>query len=256
MGRTRDRRREKALEEALAAALRRGIEEGERRAFERTLRAAASEALGLEVRDTLDFVEQAGVRGALPLIAEAAAQTWPARYRERLSPVLSALMEAATEDRAPVLGSFTLRNPRMAEWFSGYTSELAGTLSQTSADNAVRVIREAMDEGLSVLNTAARLGERLPELNRSRSELIARTELHRASVGASDIQARASGVVRSRIWRATNDSRTRPEHAAMHGEEVGLDEPFSNGLDYPSEPNCRCYVEYTVDLEAIRGGAA
>jgi len=36
----------------------------------------------------------------------------------------------------------------------------------------------------------------------------------------------------------------------MEGETVLVDEPFSNGLMYPSEPNCRCTALYNeVDDE-------
>lgn len=248
--------RKRKLENALAQALAVGISTGEQRAFERVLRATASDVLGLEVADTLDFVRQAGVEGALPLIKAAAGTTWPERQRERLTPVLSAIMTATTDGKAPVLGSFSLRNPKMSAFLDSYVSEPADTLPATSYENARRVIGEALDEGLSVPDASARLRERLEDLNKNRADLIARTELNRSQNSASLLQARESGVVKGKVWLATNDARTRPEHAALDGVEVGIDEPFPNGLDAPGEPNCRCTVRYTIDTEALRGRVA
>lgn len=56
------------------------------------------------------------------------------------------------------------------------------------------------------------------------------------------------GVVQKKVWIATPDDRTRESHLALDGEEVDIDEPFSNGLMNPGDPkgppeevwNCRC----------------
>jgi SPP1 gp7 family putative phage head morphogenesis protein len=243
------RRRLTREEQALVA----GIAEGRRQGLERAVLAQASYVLGREVEDVAELLRERGLQGSLPAIRRAAEETWPNRWREAMGGLLTEVVQSAElpTDRGRLALGFDLTNPRMAEWLDNYTSELAGNLSSTSYDNAERVIREALDEGLSVPDTAARLRERLSDLNRSRAELIARTETHRASIGAADLQARESGVVQARKWRATRDQRTRPEHAAMHGETVGLDEAFSNGEMYPSAPNCRCYIEYVLSDEIL-----
>ncbi len=56
------------------------------------------------------------------------------------------------------------------------------------------------------------------------------------------------GVIQKKVWIATPDDRTRESHLLMDGEEVDIDERFSNGLMYPADPsgdasevyNCRC----------------
>lgn len=247
-------KQERALAQALTQALATGVAQGERRTYQAVLGSIVSEVLGLEVRDVAGLIEQVGPQKALPLITQAALDAWPTRYRERLSPVLSALMQWATKGAAPVLGSFTLQSPRMAEYFEGYMDKLGADLSETSRANAERVIEEAMSEGLSNPDTASRLRERLPELNGPRSELIARNETHRASVVASEIQARESGVpIRGRTWQATKDDRTRPAHLALDGVTVGMDEPFPGGINSPAEEiGCRCVVLYRVDTDALR----
>lgn len=56
----------------------------------------------------------------------------------------------------------------------------------------------------------------------------------------------------SKTWLVTS-SNPRPEHAAMNGETVGIDEVFSNGAKWPGDPvlgadgvaGCTCDVEVT-----------
>jgi hypothetical protein len=98
-----------------------------------------------------------------------------------------------------------------------------------------------------------------------RGETIARTE----AIGALNASHRdafdqviASGNVQRnqvrKIWRATRDKRTRDSHRHLDSESIGIDERFSNGLQYPCDPsgpasevvNCRCSVDYRIDYFA------
>lgn len=61
-------------------------------------------------------------------------------------------------------------------------------------------------------------------------------------------EAEEQGIVYEKQWMATHDERTRESHAELDGESVPIDEEFSNGLQYPGDPNgepeevynCRC----------------
>lgn len=241
---------------ALARTLIAGFEEGLLAAFVRVMQAAAHRLLGLEVEDVEGFVRANGVQEALRLAAKAAAEAWPDRWREELSAPISAVMQAATEDDAPILGAFDLANPKTREFLDGYVSELAEGLAKTSYDNVRRIVEASQQEGASVDDVARQLREGLPELNDRRAMLIARTETIRAANGASLHQAIESGVVTTKTWTATMDARTRPEHMAMHGTTVAIDAEFPNGEQYPGEPNCRCTLSYGIDLETPPDEAA
>lgn len=62
------------------------------------------------------------------------------------------------------------------------------------------------------------------------------------------------GTVLKKRWIATADERTRESHLLLDGEEVNIDEPFSNKLMYPGDPdgdpgevyNCRCSMETVI----------
>lgn len=84
-----------------------------------------------------------------------------------------------------------------------------------------------------------------------RALTIARTEGGRIqSQSALDAchKAKDIGADVVKQWDSTLDGDTRPSHRHVDGEIRELDEPFSNGLDYPRDPsggaaevvNCRC----------------
>lgn len=58
------------------------------------------------------------------------------------------------------------------------------------------------------------------------------------------------GIVLKKVWIATPDDRTRDSHLELDGEEVDVNEAFSNGCMYPGDPggdpsevyNCRCSI--------------
>lgn len=60
-------------------------------------------------------------------------------------------------------------------------------------------------------------------------------------------------------WVATLDGRTRPSHQEIDGKIQELDDEFSDGLQYPGDPNgylsevynCRCtMVAYLPDYDS------
>lgn len=68
-------------------------------------------------------------------------------------------------------------------------------------------------------------------------------------------RAENMGINLKKEWLATPDAHTRDSHRWIDGETVGIDEPFSNGLDHPGDPygkpaevyNCRCTMVPVVD---------
>ena len=118
---------------------------------------------------------------------------------------------------------------------------------------------ESMDE-------VARRIRSVADMDFRASMRTARTAMTSAqNAGRTDAYRRASGMgIRVRKqWLATLDQRTRHSHRRLDGEVVGLDERFSNGLEYPGDPsgagsevyNCRCtLVPDLPGVDASEGG--
>jgi hypothetical protein len=78
-----------------------------------------------------------------------------------------------------------------------------------------------------------------------RAATIIRTERNHA-VGHSAYQMAQKADATTKTRHEIGDNRTRPSHRKMMGEEVPIDQPYSNGEMYPGEIdiNCRGYSEY------------
>lgn len=117
----------------------------------------------------------------------------------------------------------------------------------------VDVVRE-LSRGISQslpYNEIARNLKNATNLSYNKCVRIARTEGHRVSQEGcynTQLKAKERGADIKKQWDSTLDGRTRDTHRKVDGEIRELEEPFSNGLMYPSDPdgqaheviNCRC----------------
>lgn len=155
----------------------------------------------------------------------------------------------------------------MKAYLLNETATYVTSIIQTSKSVAVRLIQlttaQAIDEGLTLSETMARLEKRIPvqwrRTNIWRSELIARTEVltaqnYGAAVGANTAREEL-GLVLDKKWVAKIDSRTREPHIESNGQTVQFESKFSVGgtkMAQPGDPaggaanrcNCRCAVVY------------
>lgn len=151
----------------------------------------------------------------------------------------------------PVSTAFDVQNPFLGDWLDKQSLELAGNVSQTTVDNLQDTLSEGIQAGESVPDLRGRVQGTFKDAGRTRANMIARTEANKAANGASWTQAQNSGVVKTKTWLATMDDRTRPEHLAMNGETVPVDEAFSNGSMFPDDIQCRCTLTYGIDESKI-----
>lgn len=111
-------------------------------------------------------------------------------------------------------------------------------------------ITQGILQGESIPKIAKRM-QRVTNMERSAAIRNARTAMTGAQNGGrldSMKRAQERGIEVKKGWLATLDARTRDSHAVMDGEEVEMDEAFSNGLMFPGDANgapsevynCRC----------------
>lgn len=155
-----------------------------------------------------------------------------------------------------------------SELLSGDPEQLRHYLSRSVRDKRFdRTVLAAIRDGNPVDTKAVErmAGRYADNLLRVRGETLARTETMTALAESKEEafrQAIDTGAVQEqhvmKVWRATRDRRTRDSHAAINGEAVRMDQPFSNGLMYPHQEgapaeeiiNCRCDSDYRIDFLA------
>lgn len=120
------------------------------------------------------------------------------------------------------------------------------------------IIAKNIIVGSSIPKIAQEIAEKTTERNKAASVRYARTSMTAAQNAgriAALHDAQDMGIKVKKVWKATLDSRTRDSHADIDGEVKEIDEEFSNGLQYPGDPdgqasevwNCRCTLIYKYD---------
>ena len=155
------------------------------------------------------------------------------------------------------------------DWARRESSKKVVEISSTTEEGLRRIITEGLtpgedgtratlDEIAARIKTEYGITDDLEHIFGVRTYRIARTEVGFAMDTGHQHGARIAAAEHDlpleKGWSAALDERTRDAHAAMHGEIVPLDAPFSNGLQYPHDPNgpasevvnCRCTVFHRV----------
>lgn len=162
------------------------------------------------------------------------------------TPLLVQAAERSTAVIAVDLGvSYNVLHPTIVRFAQAETAWLVTNVSNTTKEHIAGIISAGIEEGRTT-GEIKKLIEESTAFNAERAQLVARTETTRAYNGgpqkALTEYGRSTGRVFTKTWSGSLDDRERDEHLAMEGETVGIEEPFSNGLQYPAEPNCRCAV--------------
>lgn len=155
------------------------------------------------------------------------------------------------------------------ELLSGDKEDLRNYLTRERRDKRFdSQVKRALLQGKplpkeAVEKIVARYSDRLLAL---RGEMLARTETMMA-IGQSRNDAIQQQIANgklmaedvTKIWRATNDGRTRHSHMALNGTQVAMGDYFQTPsgatLLFPGDPNgptsevvgCRCWLEYKID---------
>jgi HK97 family phage portal protein len=126
-------------------------------------------------------------------------------------------------------------------------------LNETNLEKVFRTIENGIDSGQTVQQITTSLRDNFSDVKEigSRAQTIARTEtLTAVSLGQAAMMDDAKTVIPNllKMWLSADDDRVRDSHEELHGDVVGVNETFENGLEFPRDPNgaageiinCRC----------------
>ncbi len=205
---------------------------------------------------------------AAVLMIAASYSTAGAFYRQwynRFRPLVARVMvEPTPRVRIGILGT---TSPQVLSAIQRRVTKLSGSVTSTTMQQLRDVITQARTEGVGVGELATRIRSQVfaDTITASRAQTIARTETVGALNEGAMLKARQSDVFRSKQWVSQRDGRVRDSHRAAEAEGwIPINQPYSNGLDYPHAPgapaaeviNCRCsqlFSDLTAD-EANSGG--
>lgn len=228
------------------------VEEASRRALQQMGRAVADAARGGERASP---TERAGPDDVVSVDTVFDLGVWTGRWAQAISPALAAAVRRGFDSgalRVAALGdefgglAFNANSPASASALAR-SLEKATSVPRTMRAAVAREIAAGLDAEDSREAIAARIQALFDDMVPWKARQIAQTS-GTACFEGGQVSAYADGGVTGKGWLSERDGAVRAEHQALDGERVGVDEPFSNGLDYPSEPNCRC-TTYPVMLD-------
>ena len=136
-----------------------------------------------------------------------------------------------------------------------WSARRATLITETSIELANGIITAGISDNLSTYQISRGLREFYSDKVNYRAMLTARTEVVMSSNSASHYAVSQAGYTGTKkTWCSAADERVRDSHLDMDGETIGINELFSNGLEYPGDPNgpsfetilCRCVPGYTM----------
>lgn len=165
----------------------------------------------------------------------------------------------------------TLFERIMFDFVQRYGATKVQQITETTRDQLVRMIQRGITDGAGQEAIAKQITEAIPTISRTRARVIARTEVHTASIFAGQEVVKTSPYPMNKRWVSVYDARTRDfgeadgevdqfNHRAMNEVTVGPDELFAvpregGGFELMSGPgdpngsagnviNCRCALIY------------
>lgn len=151
---------------------------------------------------------------------------------------------------------FDRPDPQAVRFMTQFNVQAIRNIGFDQRTKISRALLVAQREGLGV-DRAKTLIARTFDAQEWRLHAIARTELNRAANWGRLTSWRKTGTAKKKRYVAVLDDRVRPGHAAAHGDEVPIDQPFREGaaagfMAPPIAPNCRCAIVPVTGLGLAR----
>lgn len=193
----------------------------------------------------------------------------PAVLTARLDPLwqdkIAEWGDAAYEE-VGVEPAFDMYNSAVKTHLEDFSGTRIKKVNDTTRDRISKALAEGVENGEDADELAKRVSGVFADAKGYRAKAIARTEVGRSASFASLQGYKQSGVVPKKEWVATQDDRTRDEHAYL-GEQppIDIDDDFEVGGDKAQHPgefsepglsiNCRCTIAPALDDDSDATGS-
>lgn len=180
-------------------------------------------------------------------------ERWDAELADDITPLFNEIADAHGKETAEKLGTEYITEKTRA-WLRACAEGRAKAIN-TSTKKKIDEALEHEPEGEDDINTPAHVMEvRESKDADTIGKNLALTIAGWAIVHEAVAQARDQGSTANIQKRWVTGTNPRPEHAAMNGETVDIDKPFSNGCYWPGDDfgsadttcGCNCSTEVII----------
>lgn len=173
--------------------------------------------------------------------------------KESVLPVLEEMLKASAEDAKEIAGSDWEFNDsaEINSWLDKKTEVFAKQINETTFKKLEDEFTESLAEGETRQQLTNRIQNTYSDISKARAATIARTEVHGVTqYGTMEGYKQAGMPIKIWVWAPGTQGGVRDEHQAIDGEETDLKASFSNGLEFPGDPNggaaevvnCQCFI--------------
>lgn len=201
------------------------------------------------------FKRQRGV--VLSRLGAKAPEWWDEdRWNDELADDLYALAMTVSEDvAAETLSALGLEpdvysTARTAAFLRAVAASRAGAINAATRDKIAAALAGDIGDD-AVTSTPAGVFDEAESSRAEQGGVTLATTL--AAFAVTEVGKQVNRPSTTKTWLATS-SNPRASHASMNGETVGIDDLFSNGMNWPGDPaggvdevaGCLCSVEVTI----------
>jgi SPP1 gp7 family putative phage head morphogenesis protein len=185
---------------------------------------------------------------------------WRKEFEKSVAPILENIVETVgqnTLDDYAIEMAFNVDEPAVAHFLSRRAQRFAKRVNETTWEELKASLRKGIEGGENITQLEARVLDVMAGRIRSTPETIVRTEVIGAANGGTLEAWKQSGVVATKTWMATLDSRTRDSHVDAHGQTVPIEADFVVGGARGPAPgqlgvaeediNCRCTMKANLE---------
>jgi HK97 family phage portal protein len=175
-------------------------------------------------------------------------EEWEAKFAKGGKPHIKNAVDVSGKSVMVDLGvdaTFNVNDPIATEFIKDRSLVYAKQVNVTTRKKLRRTLAEGFKQGESIPKLSRRIRDVYDAADKTRSVVIARTEVIGASNFGSWQGMKQSKVVQNKEWLTSKDDRVRDAHEFMDGVIVEINELFDPGdgsVQYPESINERCTV--------------
>ena len=162
-------------------------------------------------------------------------------------------------DETGIGGTFDDSDKNVLDWIDNKRVTFATDVNETTRNQLKDALISAVDDGKTIQETAdavANVFAKVDTERAGRALTIARTETISANNAGQMFGYMQAGADKKE-WVSSGDGDVRESHDTIDGEVVGIEDEFSNGLQFPGDPsgeaqeviNCRCTTAPVIEVE-------
>ena len=146
-------------------------------------------------------------------------------------------------------------NEKSLKWIQTEGLKFVTGVNETTREDLKVAIGEGLQSEESIDQLKGRILGVFESATKSRAEMIARTEVLRATNFATNEAYKQSGIVKSKEWLTALDERTCEICTPLDTKIVGVNESFNTSVgavDFPPvHPRCRCTIIPVISDKAM-----